>query len=152
MTITFKAIDKPDAQTVSRVLYIEKEAFGGGALGEHVIVPLMRHGRIFVAVDEAGDAVASTYFIRDMKDNSLAYLMSVAVLPAYTGFDIGIALLNYAFSDLKELGITSLKLTVDPANFKALSTYREKLGFSVADNPDDEYGTGDDRLVMSRKL
>ena len=152
MTITFRAIEQPDAETVSRVLYIEKEAFGKGALGEYVIVPLLRHGRVYVAADEEGEAVASAYFLRDMYDNGLGYLMSVAVLPAYSGFDIGIALLNYAFSDLKELGITAIQLTVDPANFKALSTYREKLEFTVADNSEDEYGTGEDRLVMIKTL
>jgi [ribosomal protein S18]-alanine N-acetyltransferase len=152
MTITFKAVEKPDPQVLARILNIEKQDFGNGALSEYVLVPLMRHGRIFIAVDEDDTAIASAYFLRDMYDQELVFLMSVAVLPQFKGYDIGIALLDYAFSDLKEIGMKKLQLTVDPANFNALSIYREKLGLAVVENGPDEYGAGDDRLVMSREL
>jgi ribosomal protein S18 acetylase RimI-like enzyme len=152
MTITFKAVEHPNKNTISHILRIEKAAFGGGALTEHVVIPLMRHGRIYVAVDEDDAPVASAYFMRDMKDLDLAYLLSIAVLPAFSGYDIGIALLEYALSDIKDLCVTKVQLTVDPANFKALSTYRERLGFVVSEGTSDEYGAGDDRLTMIKEL
>ena len=152
MTIMFKAVEKPGPQILTRILYIEKQDFGEGALSDYVIIPLMRHGRIYTAVDEEDVAIASAYFLRDMYDAELAYLLSVAVLPEFKGYDVGIALLDYAFSDIKELGIKKVQLTVDPGNFNALSIYREKLGFLVVENAPDEYGTGDERLVMAREL
>ena len=152
MTITFKSIDSVDPQTVERILYIEQEAFGEGALNEYVVVPYMRHGKVYAAVDEDGHIVACTYFMRDMNDTGMAYMLSVATLPEYRGHDVGTALLNYAFSHIKELGISQIQLTVDPANFKALAVYREKLGFTVADVSKDEYETGDDRLIMTKDL
>jgi ribosomal protein S18 acetylase RimI-like enzyme len=151
MTITFKAVEKPNGELIDNILHIEKAAFGNGALSEYVVIPLMRHGRIYIAVDEEGEAIACAYFLRDMADPYLAYLLSVAVLPAFSGYDVGVALLDYALGDIKELGIENVQLTVDPANFKALSTYREKLGFSVS-NSLDEYGTGDERLTMIKEL
>ena len=152
MTIRFKPINQPDADTIARILYIEQEAFGDSALTEYVIVPLLRHGKVYVAVDEEDTIIASAYFLRDMADTQMAYLMSVATLPFFRGHDVGTGLLNYAFSDLKNLGISRLQLTVDPANFNALSTYREKLGFTVADSAEDEYGTGEEKLIMTRDL
>lgn len=152
MTITFKAIERPDKDTISHILRIEKAAFGNGALTEYVVIPLMRHGRIYVAVDEDDTPVASAYFMRDMNDLDLAYLLSVAVLPAFSGYDIGVALLEYALSDLKDYCVTKVQLTVDPANFKALATYRERLGFLVSEGSPDEYGAGDDRLTMIKEL
>ena len=152
MTITFKAVEKPNPQIITRILYIEKQDFGDGALDDYVIIPLMRHGKIYTAVDEEDVAIASAYFLRDMYNTQLAYILSVAVLPEYKGYDIGIALLDYALSDIKELGVKKIQLTVDPANFDALSIYREKLGFLVVENDADEYGTGDERLVMAREL
>lgn len=152
MTITFKAVEKPNQGILDRVLYIEEQDFGDGALDDFMIIPLMRHGRIYIAVDEEGTAIASTYFLRDMYDTGLAYLFSVAVLPEFKGYDIGIALLDYALSDLKEFGIKKVQLTIDPANFGALSIYRERLGFLVVENDADEYGTGDDKLVMAKEL
>ncbi len=152
MTITFKAVEQPDKDTISHILRIEKAAFGNGALTDYVVIPLMRHGRIYVAVDEDDVPVASAYFMRDMKDLDLAYLLSIAVLPAFSGYDIGIALLEYALSDIKDLSVAKVQLTVDPANFKALATYRERLGFKISERSSDEYGTGDDRLTMIKEL
>lgn len=150
MEITFKAVEKPDIAMVTRILYIEQEAFGEGALNEYTVVPLMHHGKAYVAVDEEDDAIACAYFIRSMNDIDVAYLMSIAVLPVFRGQDIGTELLSYAFSHLKRFDIASVQLVVDPANFKALSTYREKLGFTVVDR--DEYDAGEDRLVMTKEL
>jgi ribosomal-protein-alanine N-acetyltransferase len=152
MTITFKAVDKPNSQIIANILNIEQEAFGDGALTEYVVVPMARYGKVYVAVDEQQTAVASAYFMRDMADISAAYLMSVAVLPVFRGQNVGTALLSYAFSNLKRYGITRVLLTVDPANFNALSVYREKLGFTVMDSSKDEYGPGEDRLIMSKEL
>jgi ribosomal protein S18 acetylase RimI-like enzyme len=152
MTITFKPVDVPSEDIISGVLDIEQEAFGDGALSEYVIVPLMHHGKVYIATDEDGDAVASAYFMRDMADIGLGYLMSVAVLPELRGHDVGTALLSFAFSHLKRFGITRVQLTVDPANFAALAAYREKLGFTVVESQQDEDSSGEERLVMEKTL
>ncbi len=152
MTINFKAIEKPDQQVISRILTIEQEAFGNGALNEYVVVPLVRYGKVYAAVDEQDSAIACAYFMRDMNDTDTAYLLSVAVLPVFRGQDVGTALLSYAFSHLKKFGIAKVILTVDPANFTALSVYREKLGFTVIESAKDEYGEGEDRLIMTKEL
>lgn len=152
MTITFKAVDKPNPEIISSILDIEQEAFGDGALNEYVVVPFVRYGKVYIAADEDGVPVACAYFMRDMADISVAYLMSVAVLPVFRGQNVGTALLNYAFSNLKRYGITRVLLTVDPANFSALSVYREKMGFTVLDSSKDEYGPGEDRLIMTKEL
>jgi ribosomal protein S18 acetylase RimI-like enzyme len=150
MTITFKAVEQPHKDTISHILRIEKAAFGSGALNEYVVIPLMRHGRIYIAVDEDDVPIACAYLMRDMKDLDLAYLVSIAVLPAYSGYEIGVSLLEYALSDINDYCVTKVQLTVDPANFKALSTYRERLGFIVSEGSSDEYG--DDRLTMIKEL
>jgi ribosomal protein S18 acetylase RimI-like enzyme len=152
MTITFKPVDRPDADMIAGVLDIEREAFGDGALSEYVIVPLLCHGKVYAAVDEENNMVACAYFMRDMADIGLGYLMSVAVLPQLRGHDVGTALLSYAFSHLKRFGIARVQLSVDPANFGALSAYREKLGFTVMDSQQDEQSTGEDRLIMEKEI
>lgn len=152
MTLTFKLLEKPDPGTVGNIIDIEQEAFGDGALNEYVVVPLLRYGRVYAAVDEEGTAVACAYFMADMNNPDNAYLMSVAVLPDFRGQNVGAALLKYALEALKEYGISKVTLTVDPANFTALSVYREKLGFTVVGSARDEYGEGEDRLVMTKDI
>lgn len=152
MTISFKPLEQPDADTLAGILDIELAAFGDGALNEYVVVPLLRYGKVYIAADDDGGAVACAYFMRSMDDTDTAYLMSVAVLPDFRGQNVGAALLEYALSHLKQYGIMRVRLTVDPANVTALSVYREKLGFAVVDSVRDEYGAGEDRLVMSKQL
>lgn len=152
MTISFQAIENPGVKDISNIIQIEREAFGDGALNEYVVVPLLRYGKVFAAVDEEGDAIASAYFMCNINDVSEAYLVSVAVLPAFRGQDVGTELLRFAMEELKAFGITQVRLTVDPANFTALSVYREKLDFTVIDSSKDEYGEGEDRLIMAKTL
>jgi len=152
MTLTFTVLEKPDVNILADILEIEREAFGDGALNEYVVVPLMRYGKIYAAVDEEGTAVACAYFMADINNPDNAYLMSVAVLPDFRGQNVGTALLEYALDGLKEYGISKVTLTVDPSNFTALSVYREKLGFTVIDSVRDEYGEGEDRLVMAKEI
>ncbi len=152
MTISFKVLENPDLNILDNILNIEQTAFGDGALNEHMIVPMLRYGKIYAAVDEDGNAVACTYFLRSMDDTDTAYLFSVAVLPQFRGHNVGTALLDYALSHIKQYGIFRVRLSVDPANTNAVSVYREQLGFTVVDSVKDEYGAGEDRLIMSKQL
>jgi ribosomal-protein-alanine N-acetyltransferase len=152
MTIDFKPIEHTSTEKLEQILDIERQAFGKGALNEYVIVPILRYGKVYAAVDEDDDPIACAYFMRDMGEIGNAYLMSIAVLPVFRGKDVGTELLKYAFTHLKRFGITKIRLTVDPANFSALSVYREKLGFTVVESSKDEYGEGEDRLVMELAL
>lgn len=152
MTINFKALETPDANIITSILDIEQEAFGDGALNEYVVVPMLRYGKVYAALDEDENAVACAYFMRSMNDTDTAYLMSVAVLPDFRGQNVGTALLEYALSHIKQYGILRVRLSVDPANFSALSVYREQLGFSVLETVRDEFGPGEDRVVMSKQL
>ena len=152
MTLDFIALEQPDAAIITDILNIEQEALGEGALNEYVVVPMLRYGKVYAAVDEQDNAVACAYFMRSMDDTDTAYLVSVAVLPMLRGQNVGTALLEYALSHLKQYGIMRVMISVDPANVSALAVYREQLGFSVVDTVQDEFGPGEDRLVMSKKL
>lgn len=152
MTISFKPLEHDTQNRLEQIMDIEKKAFGKGALSEYVIVPILRYGKVYAAVDEDDDPIACAYFIRDMNDIGTAYLMSIAVLPIFRGKNVGTELLKHSFTHLKRFGITHVRLTVDPANFNALSVYKEKLGFTVIESSKDEYGEGEDRLVMQKEL
>lgn len=152
MTINFKVVENPDLSILDNILDIEQTAFGDGALNEHMIVPLLRYGKVYAAMDEEGTAIACTYFLRSMDNTDTAYLFSVAVLPDFRGHNVGTKLLEYALSHIKQYGIFRVRLSVDPANTNAISVYREQLGFTVIDSIKDEYGAGEDRLIMIKQL
>lgn len=152
MTISFIVWENPDLETLSNILDIEQTTFGDGALSEQVVVPLLHYGKVYAAVDEDDNAIACAYFLRSMDDTDTALLFSLAVLPEFRGQQIGTALLEYAFSHIKQYGIFRVKTMVDPANTASLSVYREQLGFSVVDSIREAFGTDEDRLVLCKQL
>ncbi len=152
MKINFKVLDEPNLDFLSDILFIEQKTFKAGALNEYMVVPLLRYGKVYVAADENEKTIACAYFLRSMNDTDTAYLFSVTVLPDFRGLNVGTTLIEYALSHIKQYGILRVSLSVDPANTNALSIYREQLGFSVVNSVKDEYGEGEDRLIMSKQL
>ena len=151
MDLSYRRIDASDANVLGHLLEIEKQAFGDTALSLYEVVPILRNGRVYAAYDETR-ICAAVYFLRNFDDPARAYLMSVGVKQKYRGTGIGPALIEFALDDIKKTGVKSVALMVDPANYQALSVYREKLGFNAVENRESEYGMGEDRLVMRREL
>ncbi len=52
MTISFKSMEHSSVERLEQIMSIEKQAFGKGALSEYVIVPMLRYGKVYAAVDE----------------------------------------------------------------------------------------------------
>jgi o-succinylbenzoate synthase len=130
---------------------IEKQAFDDGAWDEWVIVPFIRHGKVFVMRRES-KIVAYAMFIREWKEEDNAYMLSTAVDSSLRGKGYGTAFLKACLSHLKAEGIKSVELTVAPNNTQAIKVYKEKLGFKEIDFCKNEYGQGHDRVFMTIDL
>jgi ribosomal-protein-alanine N-acetyltransferase len=53
---------------------------------------------------------------------------------------------------LHQENITEIELTVDPNNVAAVAIYEKKLGFQIIERRENEYGMGENRLVMKLTL
>jgi len=146
-----KLVHANDAQIVRCIVQLEKESFGDGGMNEWHLVPLIRHGRVYVACIE-GEVVGSVQYLLDWENPLKAYMFGVAITKTWQGKGLGTEFLKQSFHALAESNIQEVELTVDPNNTAAVKVYETKLGFMVTDFRKNEYGAGENRLVMQLLL
>lgn len=136
---------------LQQLVQLEEEAFGQGGLNEWHLVPFVRHGCVFVASKE-GVEIGMAQYMRDWESPDRAYLVGVSIAAAWRGRGLGTILLRNSMQDLKSMNISEVELTVDPKNEVAIRVYKGKLGFVTKEIRQDEYGIGEDRLIMTVDL
>lgn len=151
MTMTVRQLNEFDGKLLTRLVELEKAAFGDGALNEWHLVPMIRHGRVYAAWLD-GEAVGLIQYMRDWERPQRAYLVGVSIDEAQRGKGFGTELIRVSAEQLRGGGINEIELTVDPANAAAIRVYAEKLGFYEDGIRPAEYGVGEDRLVMVLEL
>lgn len=144
-------INKYDAVAITAILTLEKEAFGIGAMNEWHLVPLIRHGKVFVW-RENESIVGSVQYFLDWQHPKRAYMYGIAIAKLFQGNGLGTLLLKETFEKLKEHGLDSVELTVSPDNEAAINVYQNKMGFHAVGLRKAEYGQGEDRVVMIKTL
>jgi ribosomal-protein-alanine N-acetyltransferase len=151
MNIHIEKIIERDDGIIRQLKRIETQAFGEAGLNEWMLVPLIRHGRVFALFD-GQRIIGGAQFVRDWDDSARAYLVGIAVDRDERGKGLGARFLSGCLDELRSEGVGSVELTVDAANAPAVSVYREKLGFETIGTRKDEYGAGNDRVVMERRI
>ena len=136
-----------DQTLLERLVELEQEAFGCGGMNEWHLVPLIRHGRIFVSKNN-DIVVGAVQYMRDWNKPELAYMVGVSVAAEARGKGIGTKLLAESIQNLFEDNFAEVELTVAADNAAAVKVYKEKLGFEATEFRQNEYGQGQDRLVM----
>jgi len=140
-----------DTKIVESIVKIEAEAFGNGGMNEWHLVPLIRHGRVYVARID-GQVVGSVQYLLDWENPRKAYMFGIAFTQAWQGRGLGTEFLKQSFRALAENNIEQVELTVDPNNTAAVKVYENKLGFVITGFRNNEYGEGENRLVMQLAL
>lgn len=151
MNLEIEIVKDNDANMISRLVEIERNAFGPSGLSQWEIVPFIRHSLV-IALRLDSKVIGGAQFLRDWKNASHTYLFGIAVDPAYRGKGFGTRFLSDCCKRLKEENFKSVELTVDAANHPALKVYKDKLGFETVETRMAEYGEGEDRLVMVKRL
>ncbi len=151
LSITINRLKTNDISFCEELVKIEAEAFGEGGLNLWGLVPMIYHGAVYV-INFNNRPVGLSEYMRDMNDPGLAYLYGLAVKEEYQKEGLASSLLDYSLQDLKNKGISKVQLTVDVDNEAALYLYQKKFGFSKIEYRKDEYGRGEDRLIMELRL
>ncbi|MBD5559572.1 MAG: GNAT family N-acetyltransferase [Clostridia bacterium] len=151
MAIEYFQIKERDYDLVEQLLKIDAAAYGDAALEIFDLVALLRHGRVYVAV-EYDEVLGSVYFLRNFDDPDCAFLYSISIVDPEATPNLATSLLNIAFADMKSSGIKSVEVNVDPANYKALKTYRENLGFVASESMQSDLLGGDEILMLQKDL
>lgn len=152
MNIEVKLVRDNDEELIKELLEIENEAFGDGGLhNEWLLVPFIRHGRVFALFADGKPAGIAEY-MRDWEDPLAVYLIGIAVKEEFRGHGLGREFLKQTIAYMEEEEFVKVKLTVDPNNKPAYNLYFDKFGFDKTGFRKDEYGKGEHRVVMSLSL
>lgn len=140
-----------EPKLVKRLVELEIDAFGLGGMNEWQLVPLIRHGRVYIS-RQNHEIIGLIQYMLDWSSPKKAYMVGVSVDKEWRSHGIGTKLLKESFSMLSQENIQEIELTVDPKNVAAVTVYEKKLGFITQELREDEYGEGENRLVMKLSL
>ena len=132
---------------IARLVKLEKDAFGSGGMNEWHLVPVIRHGRVFVS-RENNMVMGAVQYVLDWENPELAYMFGVSVAAEARGRGLGTELIAGSIQCLFAGKINEIELTVEAGNAAAIKVYKDKLGFVTTGFRQNEYGPGEDRLVM----
>lgn len=144
-------LEKVELSFITQLVKLEQEAFGIGGMNEWHLVPFIRHGRVYIG-RQKDEVVGLIQYMRDWNKPQKAYLMGVSIGQEWRGQGLGTMLMNTTLELLKKENIQEVELTVEPSNSAAIKIYAGKLGFVEKETRLDEYGTGENRLVMMLSL
>ena len=152
MAIEYFHIKERDFDLVEQLVQMESASFDeNGALDVFELIALLRHARVYVAVED-DRIIGSVYFMRNFDNPDKVFLHSINVTNPEVTPNLGVSLLNIAFTDMQTFGIKVVEVNVDPANYKALKVYREQLGFVACDSMQSEILNGEEILMLQKEL
>ena len=144
-------VKKLEPELIERLVQLDTEAFGEGGMNAWHLVPMIRHGRVYIYKKDK-EIIGSIQYLLDWDNPQRAYMYGVSISKEFRGLGIGSELLIETLKSLYRDNIKEVELTVDANNTRAVKIYESKLGFKVTDSRKNEYGEGEDRLVMILSL
>jgi len=142
-------IQRIEPELLKKLVNIEVNNFGTAAgLNEWTLVPLIRHGRVFVLWDDKGQPIGLCQYMLDWEEPWKAYLVGISINIEARNMGMATALLNESLVHLTRERIREVELTVSPDNKAAITLYQDKLSFKIVEFRENEYGPGQHRVVM----
>lgn len=142
-----RLVNNYDPKIIPQIVSLEQETFGHGGMNEWHLLPLIRHGRVFVSLQNQ-EVIGSVQYLLDWENPKRAYMYGVAMAKPWRGRGVGTSFLQETFRLLSDDGIEAIELTVSSENVGAIKVYQDKLGFNAIGFRENEYGLGEDRMVM----
>jgi len=141
-----RLVSEPEPKIIAEVAALEARAFGRGGLNEWHLPVIARYGQLYVLESKTG-VLAAASLIKDWRGGG-SFLIDLVVDHELRGQGCGRLLMERVVDRLKKDGLAFIELTVAKDNISALNLYHQ-LGFKKKDIRLEEYGPGEDRLVMN---
>lgn len=149
MSLEIIELDDFDLSLLDKLIALQGEAFGKLGLNESTLPTLIRYGRVFLLRTDK-EIIGSAEFMRDWNNRDLIFLVGFSIKKSQRQKGMGKAFLGGALDRLGSRA-SRIRLTVSPQNLAALGLYRH-FGFKEIGFYEDEYGAGEDRLLLELQL
>lgn len=134
-----------DRDILKRIYLYEEKIFGTAGVGQYNISPFTKYGSTYAIFNDTDIiSVIEVIFSRD----NIAYIYGVSTNEKYQNKGYARILMNFMFSDLKDISI--FELTVTCSNTYAIRLY-SSLGFKITKNLDNEYFDNEKRFLMRKE-
>lgn len=148
--MNFLEVHSEDTEIINGILDLENLTFGAnGGVNIWMLKPLVRYGKVFVLI-EKGLVVSAIEFMHKFNSNEV-YLYGVSTRKEFWGMGCAKDLIDKSTEYFRIKGINKISLTVAPENTRAVSLYK-KMGFTLENIQNNEYGEGIDRFYMIKKI
>jgi ribosomal-protein-alanine N-acetyltransferase len=150
--IEFRIIDAFDKRLLDILKKLEIDNLGrDAAINEWQLPVIIRYGRMIVAETAGGRIAGVCEVLREWSDDKIAFIHSFYIIREQRKKGIGRRLLAYVLDYLRKENFLAAELTVNPENQAAKNLY-SSAGFSEKEIRKNEYGNGNDRLLMKIEL
>ncbi len=136
---------------VQKILELEKEAFGSGAMHAYGLFPLVETQLVYV-FEEQQEILGWALVLNQVGRVGAAWLFSYGVAKGHRGRGVGRQGFPLLKDELAGLGFETLGLTVGPENQAALKIYTEGETLLQKKLVSEYYGAGEDRLLLEISL
>lgn len=134
---------------LKRMVNFGLDIFGDLGMDEWGLVPQIRHGNVYVLREEDKKKIIGlAILMRDWEDLQKCYLFDYAISEDLQGQGLGYHFLAAIIRNLEDQGFSKMGLTVDVENAPAIRLYKDKIGFEITGENEDEYGEGHHRYIM----
>lgn len=151
MALEFFQIKERDTDLIEQIVKIEEEKFQGDALEVFDLIAMLRHARVYVAVDY-DEVLGYVYFMRNFDEPDKAFLYTINIADPKANPNLGAKLLSISMADMKAFGIKTVEVNVDPKNYHALKIYREQLEFFAGDSLQLDLLGDEEILILQKEL
>ena len=148
--LSIKTLGLSDRQDLEDLEELELLTYGRAAQNVWGLVPMIVHGRVFLARLES-EAVGWCIINADWSDPAAAYVWSFAVAQKHHQRGIGARLLAHVMAEIARAGRRRLEVVISPANARALHL-ATRAGFERAAVLPEYFGPSEDRWLMARVL
>lgn len=146
----FKIVNFKDRDIIEKLVLIEEEVFGvNGGADYWLIMAFVRYGLLAVLMEE-NEIISVAQYMQVLGRKEL-FLYGFLTRENFRRKGYGKKLIDFCEKKAREIGIESISLTVDPSNEAGIKLYEQK-GYEKTEFQKDEYGTGIDRFLMSKKF
>ncbi len=144
-------VSQPDPTLIPALTELDLLTYSEPTFSRFTLGAILRYGRVFLA--RADDLViGAIHCLRSFEDTDEVTIFNMALRPGWRGHGLGSRFLTAVLEKLRAHGIRAVTLQVAENNHRAISVYREKMGFTVVAVHADEYHSGQRYLMLRLHL
>jgi ribosomal-protein-alanine N-acetyltransferase len=150
-TLEVHQIERHDPAQIAVLMELDLLTYSEPTFSRYTLGAFLRHGRVFTITAD-GLVIGACHCMRSFDDPEEIVIFNMALRPGWRGHGLGTRFLYRILERLQQAGSRSVSLVVAATNHRAIAVYRTKFGFEHVDTLENEFGNGNEYLLMRLDL